>query len=107
MDLSDLMDLIFTSEEDLRRLGAQGGPEARKLVEDAVAATKKAREEAEGAFGKVFERAGLCRRSEVQALAKQVEALGARVKELEAEISRRPMNDKSQIPTPTPTPKQP
>jgi hypothetical protein len=83
VDLSDLMDLIFTSEEDLRRLGAQGGPEARKLVEDAVAATKKAREEAEGAFGKVFERAGLCRRSELEALSKQVEELRARVLELE------------------------
>ncbi|MEK7466899.1 MAG: hypothetical protein AAB074_05735 [Planctomycetota bacterium] len=106
MDLSDLMELIFTSEEDLRRLGAQGGPEARQLVEDAVAATKKAREEAEGAFGKVFERAGLCRRIEVEALAKKVEELSARVKELEVEISRRPLNDKSQIPTPTPTPKQ-
>ena len=84
MDLSDLLDLIFTREDDLRRLGAQGGPEARKLVEDAVAATKKAREEAEAAFAKIFERAGLCRRSELEALAKQVEALSARVRELES-----------------------
>ena len=102
MDLSDLMELIFTSEEDLRRLGAQGGPEARKLVEDAVAATKKAREEAEAAFGKVFERAGLCRRSEVEALEKKVEGLTARVKELEEAAAGRRGNDKSQIPTPNP-----
>lgn len=89
MDLSDLLDIIFTSEDDLRRLGAQGGPEARKLVEDAVAATKKAREEAEGAFGKIFERAGLCRRSELEALSKQVEALASRVRELELELASR------------------
>jgi polyhydroxyalkanoate synthesis regulator phasin len=84
MDLSDLLDLIYTSEDDLRRLGAQGGPEARQLVDQAVAATRKAREEAEAAFGKVFEKAGLCRRSELDALAKKVEELTARVHELEA-----------------------
>jgi polyhydroxyalkanoate synthesis regulator phasin len=87
MDLSDLLDIIFTSEEDLRRLGAQGGPEARKVVEDAVAATRRAREEAEGAFGKIFERAGLCRRSELEALAKQVEALTSRVRDLELKLA--------------------
>jgi len=87
MDISDLLDLIFTSEDDLRRLGAQGGPEARKLVDDAVAATKKAREEAEAAFGKVFERAGLCRRVELEALARKVEEQGTRIQELEKEIA--------------------
>ncbi len=86
MDLTDLLEIIFTSEDDLRRLGAQGGPEARKVVEDAVAATKKAREEAEGAFGKIFERAGLCRRSELESLARQVDALTTRVRELESQL---------------------
>ncbi|MCE9583035.1 MAG: hypothetical protein K8T20_11115 [Planctomycetes bacterium] len=102
MDLADLLDLMTTSEEELRRLGAQGGPEARKLVEDAVAATNKAREEAQAAFGKVFERAGLCRRSELEALAKKVEELSARVRELEANSPENNRNGNSQIQTPNP-----
>ncbi|MCC6737888.1 MAG: hypothetical protein IT452_02485 [Planctomycetia bacterium] len=89
MDLSDLLDLIFTSEDDLRRLGAQGGPEARQLVEDAVAATRKAREEAEAAFGKIFERAGLARRGDVEALLRRVEELEARVRSLEGQLAAR------------------
>lgn len=83
MDLADLMDLIFTSEEDLRKLGAQGGPEARKLVEDAVAATKKARGEAEDAIARLLDKAGLVKRSELEALQKTIAELRARVEELE------------------------
>src|SRR5204863_7814283 len=82
MDLTDLMDLIFTSEDDLRKLGAQGGPEARKLVEDAVAATKKARGEAGDAVSKLVERFALVKRSELEALAKRVSELEHEVRKL-------------------------
>jgi polyhydroxyalkanoate synthesis regulator phasin len=82
MDLSDLLDLIFTEEDELRRMGAAGGPEARKLVEEAVEATKKARVEAEEAFGKIFDRAGLARKTDVDALAARLEALAAKVEAL-------------------------
>ena len=95
MDLADLMDVIFTSEDDLRRLGAQGGPEARRLVEEAVAATKKARGEAEDAIAKLMEKAGLVKRSEVEALAKRVAELEAEVKRLK-EFVRVPTEKSSQ-----------
>jgi len=91
MDLSDILDLIFTGEEELRNLGSAGGPEARKLVDEAVAATKKAREEAERAFGRVFERAGLVKRADVSALTARVELLEKKLDEILRLLSGRPL----------------
>ncbi|NUN48970.1 MAG: hypothetical protein HUU15_09105 [Candidatus Brocadiae bacterium] len=91
MDLSDLMDLIFTGEEELRSLGAAGGPEARALVDEAVAATQKARSEAAEAFSRMFAQAGLARRADVEALGARIDRLAETVERLaEAVASLRP-----------------
>lgn len=82
MDFPDLLDLIFTGEEELRSLGAAGGPEARALAEEAVAATRKAKDEAERAFARIFERAGLAKKSDVDALSSKVDRLASRMEEL-------------------------
>lgn len=82
MDFPDLLDLIFTGEEELRSLGAAGGPEARALAEEAVAAARKAKDEAERAFARIFERAGLAKKADVDALSARVDRLAAAVEEL-------------------------
>ncbi|MBI2920244.1 MAG: hypothetical protein HYY18_04060 [Planctomycetes bacterium] len=92
MDFPDLLDLIFTGEEELRNLGTAGGPEARALAEEAVAATRAAKEEAERAFARIFERAGLAKKADVEALSAKVDRLAAAVEDLarKAAISHTP-----------------
>lgn len=82
MDWNDLLDIIFTEEEDLRRMGRQGGPEAAAAAEEAVAATRKAREDAERVIGRIFERAGVAKKADVEELGKRVDELTRKVEEL-------------------------